>query len=237
MRHKLLLLLFPLLLSAHYVNGQNVYGAFASWNAFLAKAELNNQFYVHNEFRYRVVGNPLIPQQFLVRPSLHFKKNKLDFGMGYTYSENYPYGFFENGFTGLEHNIWEQITPETKLGRITVGIRIRYENRFIKSVIMDGYSFANRLRFQPYIKRKLKLFNRIKTEIDFYDEAFMIGSFDALRIHQNWTGSNITFSKGSHAFYAGYMYFWLDQGQVGVERLHILRLGYKLTIKAVKSAD
>lgn len=226
------ILLGLLLLGAVNLNAQDV-SSLGFWQFFLVQKNISEKVYLHNELRYRVIGQPDELQQFLVRPSAHYTvKNWLELSGGYTYAINGSYAPFGNGIDAPEHNVWEQIATKHSFGNFRFSTRFRYENRWVgsKASVQDDqfeFSFSNRFRSMVSISLKLSE----SDFLGFYDEAFWISSEErGVFVHQNWYG--VSFKHDFNSKLSGtvsYMTQYLDRSSgTASESNLILRVGAKL---------
>jgi len=220
------------MLSTIHLSAQEV-SSLGFWQFFLVQKNLSEKVYLHNELRYRVIGQPDELQQFLVRPSAHYTAKKwLELSGGYTYAINGSYAPFGNGIDAPEHNTWEQIATKHSLGNLRLSTRFRYENRWVGSKTSaqdDQFQFSFSNRFRSMVSLSLKLSD--SDFLGFYDEAFWISSEDrGVFVHQNWYG--VSFKHDFSNRLSGtvsYMTQYLDRSSGNAsENNLILRVGAKL---------
>lgn len=213
----LLLVLLAVLGTANAQEGTN-FSHFSSWNSFTPKVNLNEQFYAKSEFHIRRTNFLAVWEQFLVRPSMHYKPNvTFDFAFGYSFLRNYSYSDFSIPINANEHNIWEQVALSHKEGAYGFNHRFRFEQRFIDNIIttangdfgIDGTNYANRFRYRFTVSRPLfKIGEDKKVSIKFFDEIFLSldDGLEPIALNQNWVylgfsvpiRNNISFGLGYH---------------------------------------
>lgn len=201
-------ILFILLFCAFgWVSAQEAtnFSHFSSWNSFTPKVNLSEQFYAKSELHIRRTDFFAVWEQFLVRPSVHYKPNAtFDFSLGYSFIRNYNYAEFSVPIDANEHNIWEQIALSHKEGKYGFNHRFRFEQRFIDNIValsdggfaIEGTNFANRFRYRFAVTRPLFKISSDKTlNIKFFDEIFLSldDGLEPVDLNQNWVYLGVTF--------------------------------------------
>jgi len=154
----------------------------SSWNSIIPKINLTEQWHFTSEFHFRRTNFLTDWEQFIVRPSIHYKpSNAYDFAIGYSYIQNYTYSDFRIPINANEHNVWQEITLKHESEKLKFDHRFRLEERFIDKIIqsltgtytIDGTNYNNRFRYRltltrPIIKIEEEKFIFIKI----FDEFF-----------------------------------------------------------------
>lgn len=174
------------------------YSHFSSWNSITPKVSINEHFYAKSEFHIRRTKFLKVWEQFLVRPSLHYKLNTTyDFSLGYSFIRNYAFSEFSVPINANEHNIWEQVALSHEEGKYGFNHRFRFEQRFIDNIIsqtnggfsIDGTNYANRFRYRFTVSRPIfKLSEDKSVSIKFFDEIFLSldDGLEPIDLNQNW---------------------------------------------------
>ncbi len=149
MKHILILLfIVPMAVCSQHSTDES----HSSWNAVIVDYSINNNFYLKNETHFRKTNFLKDWQQFLIRPSLHYKYTQnVDFSVGYSFIKSYreAYNFNEN-------NVWQQVLLSHASGASKFKHRFRFEQRFIQHITQlsnanfsaDGTDFFMRFRYR-----------------------------------------------------------------------------------------
>ena len=117
---------------------------FGNWLIYIGNNKLNSKWNIHNEVQYRNYNSIGDLEQLLIRTGLGYtfndKKNNVLLGYGYILSENYISNS-DNKATINEHRIFQQFTTTQTFGKVKLGHRYRFEQRFVES------NFKMRLRY------------------------------------------------------------------------------------------
>lgn len=150
--------------------------------------------------------------QFLIRPFIDYHLNPaVTFTAGYTYIKTSPFGRYPLPISVPENNIWEQVTLNQTIDKVTISHRFRMEHRFIGSIVanngeneIDGYNFTNRFRYRLTVRGDLgdQFYYHIFDEIWFHQDGLKPRDFD-----RNWV-------------YAGLGYRVFNDAQIELGFLH-----------------
>lgn len=172
-----LIILLTFLLS-NKIQAQETHGNPQVWYLVLANHDFNDRWSVGNEFHMRYDDWHNDKQTLIIRPFVNYKI--VDGAMatvGYSFVQNYPYGFYPAPDNASEHNVWEQITLNNAYGKVSVSHRYRWEHRFVEklnvqndgSVASDGFDYSNRFRYRLTVRFPLSE----KYFINVFDELFI----------------------------------------------------------------
>ncbi|MBI1184370.1 DUF2490 domain-containing protein [bacterium] len=222
-------LLFLIIIPQLLFSQKKSYQQPALWSAFIVKKKVNDQFYLHNELRYRLIEKLNNPMQFVLRPSAHYTPKKwIDVSLGYTFSHGFPYAPHLTFKGQNENQLFEQLTLRAEKGHWRADSRMRYENRWIRTKSGNDVSQkqANRYRHQLALHYKAG-----KYSFTLYNEYFVISKTKGLRLHQNWTGFDVGRKLGEHTTAsAGLMQWYLYRSETLYEWNHVLRLALRLDL-------
>jgi len=179
-----------LLFSATKLKAQEVYGKDDVWFLTLTEYQLNQKWTFGNELHLRFNDGFKDKQQILIRPYVSWSRNlKVQYSVGYTYINNYPYSKYPLQATKPEHNIWEQLMLRNTIGKLTLDHRYRMEHRFestydISEEVFDfeETSFSNRFRYRISLKRPIA-------------KTYFINLFNELWIQSNKGLMDLTFDR------------------------------------------
>ncbi len=192
-----LTLLFTTLSYSQTYNGKG-----EVWFLLLNHYKINDQWTLGNELHIRRSDGLSEMKQFIIRPFVDFKPGESTvYSAGYSFITTHPYGAFPLDDVKPEHNIWEQVTLNQKLGKTAISHRYRMEHRFQGNLRetnpeefeVDGYDFSHRFRYRLTIKQPLVedyFFNG-------FDELWVSieDRFNSGNLSQNWlylgVGKNI----------------------------------------------
>ena len=180
---------------------------YSSWNTINIEKDFNSKWSVGNEFNFRRTNFLSNWEQFILRPSIHYKPDKdLDLALGYSYIKNFHFSDYSTPINAIENNIFQQVTLNHKFSKYSFAHRLRFEERFIDNVIatdngyrIDGVMHKNRFRYKfqltiPLIQKE-KLLNLLM-----YDEAFLdFGNrLRPEKLDQNWMFFGVSFNVNNH---------------------------------------
>lgn len=183
-------ILLILLLSFQAAHAQTVTrGHVNTWFLLNNRFFLSEKFTVSNELHERT-GDVFKDQgTFIFRPSIDYHLNdNVELSVGYSFVRSWPYAPYTQPIARNEHNIWEQAMLKSKIGKVTIQHRFRFEHRFIdniksvnsiygKDYYIDGSNFANRFRYRFILSFDLAKVNHGK-------HAIFFNGFDELWINQ-----------------------------------------------------
>lgn len=147
-----------------------------AWFLMLNHLKFHHNWSVGNEFHLRRTDFVGTQEQVLIRPYVNYHGKNWIGTAGYTYISNYPWkGNFPSSTP--EHNVWEQITLNHKIGKLGFFHRYRMEHRFRgqwafaadSSQFRDGFAFANRFRYRITLRRNLAE----KWFVEVFDEIWL----------------------------------------------------------------
>lgn len=154
------------------------------WFSISSALKVHARINILAEGQFRYVGD-LEPMQFQARTGVDVILNKhwSVVPLAYVYSWNPVYGKQPARFVNNEHRTWQQVNFSHKVGRISLGHRVRFEQRYIQvhtdangEIIDEGYDLrTNRLRYRfiatlPLNDDQMKAGTIFA---NFYDEIFM----------------------------------------------------------------
>ncbi len=163
---------------------------YSSWNSVIIDSQISEKFFIKNEVHFRRTHFLRDWQQFLIRPSLHYKFNKsIRFTLGYTFVKNY-----RNTVNFNENNIWEQFELTQTSFNSKFKHHFRFEQRFIQQVIdttniVSGTKFNMRFRYRfTWIIPLFKLTESKKITFTFFDEIWLNTQKGIVprSLNQNW---------------------------------------------------
>lgn len=163
------------------INDHNTIG----WYNYFGTFKLDNKFSVHTEYQFRRVDLGSDKQQGLLRLGLNYQFNpKIQFRLGYSWIETYPYGEISiNGFGRdfTEHRIFQMVSISDKVSIVDFSHRFileqrsvgRYSNANLASE--DEFVLLNRFRymFRVQIPLKGKSIENKTPYVAVYDEVFI----------------------------------------------------------------
>jgi hypothetical protein len=143
---------------------------FGNWLIYIGNNKLNSKWNIHNEVQYRnynIIGDL---EQLLIRTGLGYtfndKKNNVLLGYGYILSENYISNS-DNKATINEHRIFQQFTTSQTFGKVKLGHRYRFEQRFVES------NFKMRFRYFLSLNIPINIMENNKYYLSAYNEIFL----------------------------------------------------------------
>lgn len=231
---KYVLVLVPLISFA-----QEDIKSYSAWNSLIVDYTISPKFYVENELHFRRTNFFSDWQQFIARPSIHYKVTKgVKIGGGYSYIKNY-----RETIDFQENNVWEEVVLSSVYGKSSVKHRFRMEHRFIETVLQDntgGFSigdteFSNRFRYRlSWTIPLVTVTEDKKLKLAVFDEVWLLTEKGIVprSLNQNWfyVGLSYPLIKGG-SLGIGYMN---DHGPIGNSNHrsnHILQTTFKYRIK------
>ena len=143
---------------------------FGNWLIYIGNNKLNSKWNIHNEVQYRNYNTIGDLEQLLIRTGLGYtfndKKNNVLLGYGYILSENYISNS-DNKATINEHRIFQQFTASQTFGKVKLGHRYRFEQRFVES------NFKMRLRYFLSLNIPINIMENNKYYLSAYNEIFL----------------------------------------------------------------
>ena len=143
---------------------------FGNWLIYIGNNKLNSKWNIHNEVQYRNYNTIGDLEQLLIRTGLGFtfndKKNNVLLGYGYILSENYISNS-DNKATINEHRIFQQFTASQTFGKVKLGHRYRFEQRFVES------NFKMRFRYFLSLNIPINIMENNKYYLSAYNEIFL----------------------------------------------------------------
>jgi hypothetical protein len=143
---------------------------FGNWLIYIGNNKLNSKWNIHNEVQYRNYNTIGDLEQLLIRTGLGYtfndKKNNVLLGYGYILSENYISNS-DNKATINEHRIFQQFTTSQTFGKVKLGHRYRFEQRFVES------NFKMRLRYFLSLNIPINIMENNKYYLSAYNEIFL----------------------------------------------------------------
>lgn len=161
-------MLVAILLLPYITLSQN--SDFGNWLIYIGNNKLNSKWNIHNEVQYRNYNTIGDLEQLLIRTGLGYtfndKKNNVLLGYGYILSENYISNS-DNKATINEHRIFQQFTTTQTFGKVKLGHRYRFEQRFVES------NFKMRLRYFLSLNIPINIMENNKYYLSAYNEIFL----------------------------------------------------------------
>jgi hypothetical protein len=143
---------------------------FGNWLIYIGNNKLNSKWNIHNEVQYRNYNAIGDLEQLLIRTGLGYtfndKKNNVLLGYGYILSENYISNS-DNKATVNEHRIFQQFTASQTFGKVKLGHRYRFEQRFVES------DFKMRFRYFLSLNIPINIMQNNKYYLSAYNEIFL----------------------------------------------------------------
>lgn len=139
---------------------REVYSREQAWLAYFNQTRMSNRFGVWVDAHYRMTGDFIDrPFQLIVRPALTtYIKENLRLHTGYAHINHFPAEGFQT--SRPEHRTWQQIWWNQKLPNLALLQWLRLEQRYLRNMsndnLKDGYSYANRLRYNAAFTVPLK---------------------------------------------------------------------------------
>ena len=162
------IVLVAILLLPYIALSQN--SDFGNWLIYIGNNKLNSKWNIHNEVQYRNYNTIGDLEQLLIRTGLGYtfndKKNNVLLGYGYILSENYISNS-DNKATINEHRIFQQFTTTQTFGKVKLGHRYRFEQRFVES------NFKMRLRYFLSLNIPINIMENNKYYLSAYNEIFL----------------------------------------------------------------
>lgn len=245
---KKLMLYMAILVSGIAFSQQgSTYNQYSGWFSGSVTIPIKNKFYGQMEVHLRRTDFMKNWQQFIARPSIHYKLNEtVDFAIGYSYLRNYQYSPQSTPADINEHNIWEQVSLNHQSGSVKFQHRFRFEQRFIdnlksfdepvsgqKSYTKEGTKRSNRFRYR--FMTKIPLFKISDKQIlaELYDEIWLNEGKSGIlpkSLNQNWLYGGIDYPLTNKlTLGVGYLNDYIKVGN-DYESNHILQttISYKL---------
>jgi hypothetical protein len=130
------------------------------WLAYFNQTRVTDKFGFWLDVQQRQTGDFVDrPFQLLLRPAVTwYAKDNFRVNLGYAFINHFPAE--GNETSQPEHRIWEQVWFSQKLPNLTMLQWLRFEQRFIRKIandeLVDGYTRANRLRYNIGLSIPLK---------------------------------------------------------------------------------
>jgi hypothetical protein len=170
------------------------------------------------EYQWRRDEVILSWQQSLARVGVQYHfKNGVSTLLGYGFILTYPFGDFQVGPHYIpEHRIFEQLTWNGNIGRLSLNHRLRLEQRFIGKVnqtaaehTITGWNYLNRVRYQiratvPLSKKQMG------------DKTVYLTTFDELFIGFGKNVNQNIFDQNRIGLLAGYQFNKTFRAELGV---------------------
>ena len=183
------------------------------WNIQTLYAWCRNDFVKHGQLSLIRVGGE------------YTYRSNVKLGVGYDWSEKYPYGEQPAPKLIHEHRTYQQLLVKVQEEHVIIRNRVRLEQRFLSTVIK--HRIRCQVGFSVPILRKRQRFPQLWAEC--FNEVFINFGEYAKQHHfdQNWlfTGARLTVNK-KLAFTLGYLnQYKVKRGGNRIENNHTLRLG------------
>ena len=197
MRHKRIKLFFICLylVTSSRMNAQTVRqytSNYNGWFVYNGNHKLSDKWGLHLEAQWRRYKIVLHNQQLLLRAGINYYVNpKVMLTAGYCFAETYPYGAFASKAAFPENRVWEQLLLKDNIGMVEVINRLRFEQRFINSPVLQSGEYepgeavyTNRVRIYEGFSIPFKG----KT---IEDHSLYVAAFDEVYIN---FGKNVAFN-------------------------------------------
>ncbi|MFK7953548.1 MAG: DUF2490 domain-containing protein [Ekhidna sp.] len=159
------LIIIAAILGCNFMASAQTYnGEGEVWFLLLNHYKINEKWTVGNELHWRRTDGLSTMKQFIFRPFVNFKPGESTvYSAGYSFITTHPYGKFPRADVQPEHNVWEQVTLNQKLGKTSISHRYRMEHRFqgdlqtqpSGEIEVGGYDFSHRFRYRLTVKQPL----------------------------------------------------------------------------------
>lgn len=217
-------ILFAFLFLQTIVSWAQTENSYSSWNTINLRYAFNDSLYINNETHFRRIDFLENPQQFLLRPSVHYALNAtVEFALGYTHIENY-------GVRDLtENNVWEQVTLTHTSGKVGFSHRFRFEQRFVEMITAQDTETNFLTRFRYRFTFKIPLFRIIEDKqltAVLFDEIWLNTGSGLLpeSLNQNWIFAGVSYPLFKNATLGvGYMHAYLPLGNERFIANHVLQ--------------
>lgn len=222
MKYFFLVIPLLILLNSNVLSQGNVNQDEIAWFDNTNKYQFSDKVFAKTELHFRRINFMDSWQQIMFRPQVHYSINDgINLGGGYSFFIHYPYGVRGVSNTGMENNLWQQLSISNKAGAFSFHNRLRMEERFLQLPVLENdvettnSFYTNRFRYRLTMKVKLREKNEKTTSLSLFNEVFinlydnfMIENFD-----QNWIGAGLSqeFSK-SGSFHVGFLHQWVGRG-------------------------
>jgi len=191
---------------------------FGNWLIYIGSKKLNPKWNIHNEVQYRNYDAIGDLEQLLLRTGVGYNlsenNNNVLLGYGYILSENYI-GDTDNKVSVNEHRIFQQFTTKQSVGRLKLGHRYRFEQRFVES------DFKMRFRYFLSLKYPLGLNEEkgYKLYLSAYNEIFLNTKSSVFDRNRLYGGLGYKLNKNLR-FELGYMNQFFENS--GRDQLNII---------------
>ncbi|WP_452601509.1 DUF2490 domain-containing protein [Pontimicrobium sp. MEBiC06410] len=191
---------------------------FGNWLIYIGGKKLNSKWNIHNEVQYRNYDAIGDLEQLLLRTGVGYNlsenNNNVLLGYGYILSENYI-GDTDDKVSVNEHRIFQQFTTKQSVGRLKLGHRYRFEQRFVES------EFKMRFRYFLSLKYPLGLNEEqdYKVYLSAYNEIFLNTKSSVFDRNRLYGGVGYKLNK-SLRFELGYMNQFFENS--GRDQLNII---------------
>lgn len=127
-----------------------------SWFTMTNKFKISEKFYVGDFIQLRRVSFLKNTQSILIGPSINYKINdNITLTAGYYLFRTYPYGVRHAAIKRNENNFYQQLTINSKAGKLSFSNRFRFEERFREVIdfssgtpTINGKIYAQRARYR-----------------------------------------------------------------------------------------
>lgn len=151
------------------INGQD--SDFGNWLIYIGNKKLNQKWNLHNEVQYRNYNAIGDLEQLLLRTGLGYNVSEgsnVLLGYGYVLSENYI-DDTNDKISVNEHRVFQQFTTKQNIGKLKLGHRYRFEQRFVEADF--------KMRFRYFLSFKYPLAQKdnedYKLYLSAYNEVFL----------------------------------------------------------------
>ncbi len=210
-----LVLLMVILTIPNVVKAQD--SDFGNWLIYIGSKKLNEKWNVHNEIQYRNYNAIGDLEQLLLRTGVGYnvsENNNVLLGYGYILSENYI-GDTDDKVSVNEHRIFQQFTTKQKIGKLKLGHRYRFEQRFVES--------EYKMRFRYFLSFNYPLVQKenedYKIYLSAYNEIFLNTESSVFDRNRVYGGLGYRLNKNLR-FELGYMNQFFENS--GRDQLNII---------------
>lgn len=236
-------ILLSILLITHISHSQeNKATHYSSWNSLTILKNFSKKWSVNTEFHFRRTSFFSDWEQFIIRPSIHYKFEKdLDIAFGYSYIQNYSYSKFSIPVDAIEKNIFQQLILKHKFINFILNHRLRFEERYIDNIIQNenqtflisGTKYRNRFRYKFQVSLPVINIEKEKSlSFVVYDEAFLDfgNSLSLEKLDQNWMFIGFVIQPNNHVnIRTGYQDVYVKRNELFVNnKIWETTLTYKI---------
>jgi len=190
---------------------------FGNWLIYIGNKKLNQKWNLHNEVQYRNYNAIGDLEQLLLRTGLGYNVSEKDnvlLGYGYILSENYI-GDTDDKVSVNEHRIFQQFTTKQKIGKLKLGHRYRFEQRFVESDFKMRFRYFLSFNY-PLVQSEDESY---KLYLSAYNEVFLNTKSSVFDRNRVYGGLGYKLNKNLR-FELGYMNQFFENS--GRDQLNVI---------------